>query len=490
MLAFPWGRLTTAIERRLTWAAVTVAGVLYLPTALVVQAYPEPNPFASCGTDCPPNALAVTDSTPAVVTDFVRPLREIVTVLLFAGVAIVLTRRARSGSPLLGRAVAPVAAVAICRALVLPVYFSFRAADTASAAADVLGWIWMLSLAAVTVCFAVGLLRQRLFVAKALQRLTLELTTHADARELQTTMARALEDPSLRILYWVQGDPGRWVDETGWPVKWPENEPGRAVTEVASGDRRVAAIVHDVALSQDPALVQAASSYALTALENDRLVGRLHASLRELSESRARIVSVADGERRKIERDLHDGAQQRLVALQIKLELMAERLQDVSPDSASAIRDLEDDVDVTIDEMRALARGVYPSLLAERGLSEALRAAGRGASVPTMVDAAGIGRYSPEVEATVYFACMEALQNVAKHANGASGVSISVSQNERLRFEVRDDGKGFDARNAAYGAGLTNLRDRLAAVGGDLDVESAPGLGTRIAGVIPVRRKT
>jgi signal transduction histidine kinase len=199
------------------------------------------------------------------------------------------------------------------------------------------------------------------------------------------------------------------------------------------------------------------------------------------------MMSVADRERRRVERDLHDGAQQRLVALQIQLELLATQLQDVSPKSAEAIRHLEDEVDATIDEVRAFARGVYPALLAERGLSEALRAAGRSAPVPTMVDASAIGRYSPEIEATVYFACVEALQNAAKHAHEASGVMISVSQNERLRFEVRDDGEGFDARRADYGAGLTNLRDRLDAVGGTLDVRSAPGKGTTISGAIPAK---
>jgi signal transduction histidine kinase len=485
LLAFPWGRLTTAVERRLAWAAVAVSVLLYLPTALVSTSYPTPSPFSSCGTDCPHNALAVTSSTPGVVDGFVRPLREVLAVLIFAGVAALLVRRARRGVPLMRRKVAPVAAVAVARVLLISVYFSLRAADAAGGGARALGWVWMLSLVAITTCFAVGLVRERLFVATALQRLTLELTTHARPQDLRVALADALEDRSLTILYWVPADPGRWVDEAGWPAAPPRDDPAVAVTQVGNNGRPVAAIVHDVALSQDPELVQAASAYALTALENDRLVGRLRTSLLELSESRSRIMSVADGERSKVERDLHDGAQQRLVALQIKLELVATQVQDVSPKSAAAIRGLEDEVDATIDEVRAFARGVYPSLLAERGLSEALRAAGRSAPVPTMVDAPAIGRYSPEVEATVYFACMEALQNVAKHAHEASGVMISVSQNERLRFEVRDDGEGFDARRAEYGAGLTNLRDRLDAVGGTLDVRSVPGRGTTISGAIP-----
>ena len=175
------------------------------------------------------------------------------------------------------------------------------------------------------------------------------------------------------------------------------------------------------------------------------------------------------------------------MALQIKLELMAERVEGVSPETARGLRDLEDEVDATIDEVRAFGRGVYPALLADKGLTEALRVAGRGAPLPTMVDVGNIGRYPPEVEATVYFACVEALQNVAKHANGATGVKISVSQNERLRFEVRDDGAGFESNGKPHAGGLMNIRDRLAAVGGEMEVESAPGRGTRIAGVIPTR---
>jgi signal transduction histidine kinase len=276
------------------------------------------------------------------------------------------------------------------------------------------------------------------------------------------------------------------VDETGWPVKAPEPLDGRAVTEVSADGRRIAAIVHDEALAQDPALVQAAASYALTALENDRLIGQLRSSLDELSESRARIVAGGDRERRRIERDLHDGAQQRLVALRVRLGLVAERLDAESPASAGAIRALEDQVDETIDEVRSFARGIYPSLLAERGLTEALGAAGRSAPLPTIVDAASIGRYPPEIEATIYFSCMEALQNAAKHATGATGVTIALAHNPHLRFTVSDDGGGFDPSVAAAGTGITNMRDRLAAVGGELHVDSAPGRGTRISGVIEV----
>ena len=143
------------------------------------------------------------------------------------------------------------------------------------------------------------------------------------------------------------------------------------------------------------------------------------------------------------------------------------------------------EVEETIDEVRALARGIYPSVLSEHGLAAALQTAARASPIPISLDLDGIGRFSPEVENTVYFACVEAMQNVAKHARGARHVEIAVSNGEALFFAITDDGEGFDGRVAATGAGLANLRDRLAAVGGEMTIESSPGHGTRVAGRVP-----
>jgi signal transduction histidine kinase len=484
LLAFPGGRLTSRAERRVFGGAVLLTALLYVPTAFLSE-FPTPNPWSSCGTDCPQNALALGHGAESFIHDYVRPLREVLTVILFAAVALVIAQKARRGPRLMHQLLAPVAVVAILRVLTVAGYDALRGAGADGAAADVLGVIFELSLAFVTLAFAAGLLNRRMFVADALESLTRRLRPHASASDLRNALAEALEDPSLQVVYRLQADGGSWVDETGWPAKPPERGDGSDVTEVRDGDRLIAAIVHDASLSQDRALVQAAASYGLAALENERLVGRLNSSLEELSQSRARIVAVGDRERRRIERDLHDGAQQRLVALRVRLELVAEQVAAESPAVASAIRDLEGQVDETIDDVRAFARGIYPALLAERGISEALRAAGRNATVPTIVDAAGLRRFPPEIEATVYFACMEALQNAAKHAH-ASGVTIAVSQNPHLRFEVSDDGDGFDPAIVAEGHGITGLNDRLDAVGGKLTVKSAPGEGTRISGVIPV----
>ena len=198
------------------------------------------------------------------------------------------------------------------------------------------------------------------------------------------------------------------------------------------------------------------------------------------------MVAVADRERRRIERDLHDGAQQRLVGLRIQLELAAQRLRRVMPRESEALLELGGSVEETIDEVRSIARGVYPAVLAEQGLEEALRSAARRSPMAAGVSASGVRRWPPEIETTVYFACVEALQNAIKHAGGATGIAIVLEGGDgRLRFEVRDDGPGFvDGNgNGPRGAGLVNMRDRVGALGGDLAIVSSPGQGTRVIGI-------
>ena len=484
LLAFPSGRHMTRLDRGVALAAVLLAGLLYVPTALVTPHFPEPNPWATCGVDCPRNAFALTDTQPAVIHDVVRPVREVLTVVLYLVVAAILYRRARSAAPLMRQMLIPVIAVAAVRPLTLGFYFVARGSDPLSSSVEAAGWVYMLSLPVVALGFAAGFLEARIYVGTALRRLALGLREHASRDQVRAGMAEALEDPRLEIFYREAAH--GWVDEDGVPAPQPESGPGRAVTAVRETGRPVAAIVHDEVLSLEPALLEVASAYALVVLENERLLGELRASLRELSESRARILAVGDHARREIERDLHDGAQQRLVALRIRLSMEGERLRGVSSEAAAALEGLGDQVEATIDEVRSLARGIYPPLLSQHGLVEALRGVALDAPVPTTVHADGVGRYSAETEATIYFACMEALQNAVKHADGARGVAISLTDDGRLRFEVRDEGAGFAVDATPAGGGLTNLQDRLGAIGGTLTVESAPGEGTCISGSVPV----
>ena len=226
-------------------------------------------------------------------------------------------------------------------------------------------------------------------------------------------------------------------------VEPPEPRSARCLTEVREGGRRVAALIHDDALHDQIDFVQAVASYALIALENRRLTAQVESSLREVSESRTRIQASGDRERRRIERDLHDGAQQRLVALGIQLELTEDLIKQDRERGFHKLHALGDEVGRTLEEIQALARGVYPSLLADRGLPEALRAAALRLPLAATVNPDGIGRYPAEVENAVYFCCLEAMQNASKHAPDAA-LTIALGESDGLVFEVRDDGAGFD----------------------------------------------
>jgi len=244
-------------------------------------------------------------------------------------------------------------------------------------------------------------------------------------------------------------------------------EDDRVLTELA---RQVGLAVHNARL--DTALA--------TTLDE------LRKQAEELRQSRARIVASADAERRRVERDLHDGAQQHLVALAVNLRITRDIITDDPETAAGMLEQLADEVKATIQELRDLAHGIYPPLLADSGLGEALSAAGRRNPLPVIVAADGIGRYSLEIESAIYFCCLEALQNAAKHAAGAT-VNVRLwEESGGLLFSVADDGPGFEASLATRGHGYMNMADRLGAIGGTVRWESAPGSGTRVLGSVPL----
>jgi signal transduction histidine kinase len=230
------------------------------------------------------------------------------------------------------------------------------------------------------------------------------------------------------------------------------------------------------------------------ALHNSALDTALQASLddlrianEELRASRSRIVATADQSRRQIERNLHDGAQQHLVALAVKLGLARQLVEGDRETLATLLEELRGDAQTTLTELRELAHGIYPPLLMDRGLREALVAASNRSVLPAEVEA-DVGRYPSDVEAAIYFCCLEALQNAGKHAGEGAHITITVGEADHvLRFDVADNGAGFDANSSAVrGHGFINMADRLGAIGGKLQVESAPGQGTRISGSIPL----
>src|SRR4051794_12104517 len=291
ILTFPHGRIERAAHRRLVVAAAVLVAALYVPSALLGP-FPEPSPWASCGTSCPANAFQLNDGTAALTHDVLQPARELLAVALFALVTLAVARRSRSGGPILQRIVAPVVVVAMVRTVALAVYLATRRTGGSSELADALGWVYALSLPALAVAFAIGLVAHRLFVADALERLTQTLSSRPSARELRDALAGALNDPLLTVPFRVpEGpsgggelnappppvrsrvpeSPGGWVGETGGPAGPPTAGPARAVTEARAHGKVLAAIGHDHELLYDRALLGGMSSYTVAALENRQM---------------------------------------------------------------------------------------------------------------------------------------------------------------------------------------------------------------------------
>jgi signal transduction histidine kinase len=225
------------------------------------------------------------------------------------------------------------------------------------------------------------------------------------------------------------------------------------------------------------ALVQDLASQAGLVLRNARLIEELRAS-------RQRIVAAQDARAKQLERNIHDGAQQQLVALTVKLRLLGQLASRDPARTAEMASELQTEATEALEDLRDLARGIYPPLLADKGLPAALEAQARKAAFSVSVETDGVRRYPPDVESALYFCCLEALQNVAKYAH-ATHATVRLSDEEGLSFEVSDDGLGFDPSSTGYGTGLQGMADRLDAIGGTLQMRSAPGEGTVVTGRVP-----
>jgi signal transduction histidine kinase len=485
-LAYPSGRLEARVDRLLVGAMSIVVLVLFLPRAFIAEDFEVPSPFTSCVTDCPGNALFAFDREPAFVDGFMRPAGAILASLVFAGVALRLLDRMRHSTPLGRRMFRPVAAVAIATSALTGAGFVARQADPTAPAVEAIAWMLALGVPALALAAVAGLVRWRLLAGAALERLAQCLQTGPDCATLRRAFAEAFGDPSVRIVFLAPGGDG-WLDCAGEPADVPASASGRGITEVRHDGRVIAVLAHDPVLHEQPELLAAGVAIAAVALDHNRLAAEAEASTREVRRSRARIAASAERERRRIERDLHDGAQQRLVALRIELELAEEIVRRDPEDGVQRLQQLEVDVDNALEEIRSLARGTYPPMLSDRGLVDALRAAAAGTRIAVDIDAHGVGRYAPEVESAVYFCVRESLQNALKHATSARRLRVSVdgTRHDELTFSVSDDGAGAPGGAIEPGTGITNMQDRLAAVGGELWLRSTPGVGTLVRGRVP-----
>lgn len=322
-------------------------------------------------------------------------------------------------------------------------------------------------------------------LARALVRLTraLLVSTLPAGAPVRETLAHSLGDRSLSIAYWLP-DRETFVDEHGLPVPLPEPGSDRAWTSVDYGGRRVAAIIHDSSLEASPELVQAAAAAASLALDNERLKADLRARVEELRASRIRIVEASNSARRKLERDLHDGAQQQLVALAVELRLLRTRV-DANAEAMQLIERMQAKLDAALDELRELARGIHPGILTDRGLAPALDSLAARAPLPVSCDVDLPSRPPPSVEAVAYFVVAEALTNVLKYAHATRATMRARQEDDDIIVELQDNGVG--GADERKGTGLLGLRDRVGALDGTLTVVSPAGGGTLVRARIPCR---
>jgi signal transduction histidine kinase len=477
ILAYPSGRVAGRWPRTLLFAGY--ATVVVFPLAVLLLHANRPVPL-SMGPFAHRSLLLVADHAHAV------ELLQKAEVVVFYGVLaslfiVVIVWRLLSATPRARRMLAPLllAAVAIALRAAFECFRTF--VNQQPLAYSYLFWWQIVAFIALPLALMTGMLRARLAQGKVSELVVALDRAPATPQTLRDALARALADPSLELYFWLP-ERGEFVDASGVVVSVPPDGGGRAVTTLEHENEPLAAIVYDPSLLEEPELVDAAGAAARLALENARLHAQTRAQLLQVRESRRRIASAADDERRRIERNLHDGAQNRLLALALALSAAQRRLgARADPEVDGLLSASVEELQSTVEELRLLARGLHPTVLTEYGLAAALEALTARSPVPVQLDVL-YERLPAQVEGTAYFVASEALSNVVKHAE-ATSASIGVRRRgEWLLVEVGDDGRG--GARAGGGSGLEGIADRVEALGGRLEIDSGPD-GTRIKAEIP-----
>jgi signal transduction histidine kinase len=474
LLSFPDGRLHTRLEWVVAIGAVLDVTILQWAPIFFVQF----SRTSECR-GCQANPLLITDDDS--LFHALQNFNSGLAVILIAALIVALVKRWRSYGPRERPALAPVlwtggAALAALAA-------AFTAALSGVSQTQGTNAVSAIALLLVPYAFLAGILRSRFTRFGAVNELVASLSAAPENRRgLRDALADAFGDPSLVLAYWLP-ERERYVDAAGHDITLPDGDGQRTWTSVARNGAPLAAIVHDVSLADERDLLETAGAAAGLALENERLHVELRARVEELERSRERIIEAGLAERRKLERNLHDGAQQRLVALALTMRLARDRLER-DPEGA---RELLDEAAVELDsatsELRELARGIHPAVLSERGLPAAVKALAARVPVPVQIVETPDERLPPVVEIAGYYVIAEALTNITRYAH-ASAARVKVSRtNGSVTVEVTDDGIG--GAEPSRGTGLRGLADRLAALDGRLEVTSAAGRGTTIRARIP-----
>jgi signal transduction histidine kinase len=476
LLSFPGSRIEGA-ARIVMGLAVATFVIGELPLILLSPRVVGVSGIASCAGACPANP-ALAANTPNAA-EFFRHLEGVLQATWGAGLLFYLATSFAWASHARRRLLLPVFATAVpfvAAFAVNAVVFDLAGLPPSGTARAIFAGTRIL----LPLGFIAGLLFARAYAGEALAYMARRLVGRPSVAAVEQLVRRVLDDPQATLVFWLPRSE-QFVDRHGTPVVLDAANEGLAWRGFGHGDVRVLGVVHDVVLGEDPELVDAVGAASLLALDNRRLEHDLLDSVDALRASQRRLVGAASAERRKIERDLHDGVQQKLVALRIQLELASDLTDEEG--LRDRLAEIAADFDDALDELRATAHGIYPPLLADEGLEAALREVARRWHVPLNVDLEDVGRLSEDRETAIYYCCLEALQNVAKHAGDDAVASLRLWRDRNaVRFSVSDNGVGFLSRPGAKGAGLTNMVDRIGAVGGTLAVRSAPGEGTTVLG--------
>jgi signal transduction histidine kinase len=469
LLAFPSGRLEGRVARPLVVASYATAVITQVVAVLVGEPAGDP----AC-TDCPANPVLVADADG--LAEVALAIKSAAALAFTLCAVVLLARRSRP------RAFAPVAVAAAVLLVLIVASVAAQALDLSDGVQKATQLAFIAGFALLPLAFLAGLVRSRFFrsaaVGGVIERLALE-----PGADVEKALAAALGDPSLAIAFWLPERDG-YVDREGRPVALPPDGAESVATAITHHGRRVGALVHDRSLAEDPELMRAAAGAAGLALENDRLEVELRARIQELRESSARIVEAADSERRRLGRDLHDGAQQRLISLLLDLQLAREGW-DARPDASRAAVDRAlENARAAVDELRELASGIHPAVLSQRGLDAALESLATRSPLPVELDVVLDERLPAAVETAAYFVVAEALTNVAKYAEATHARVAARREDGIAVVEIRDDGVG--GAEVSGGTGLRGLGDRVGALGGTIELDSRAGRGTLLRARIPL----
>ena len=480
LLAAPSGTLQSTWDRRLVAIAYLIVLVLVPPIYLFV----DPREDWACP-ECPENLLLIDNND--TVLQAMSFVINVVAIAFVIGVLVRLAGRWRRAAAPERRLFAPFYAAGMVLMITLVVFFGVSTALAENKAdggdlRDFLALVSLIPLAAVPYLFLYSLVRARMFQGGAVRELVGRVSQAPRPGELRDLLAQALEDPTVDLAYRLPDD-RRWVNADGRPIELPAEGSGRAATRVERDGECIAAIVHDATLNEDHGYVDAVGAAALLSIQNERLDAELRAKVEELRDSRRRMLRIGLEERRRLERDLHDGAQQRLVSMALNLRLARARLRR-DPDAADRLlAGAGEELDAALEELRELARGIHPALLSDRGLPTALETLVHRAPVPVKLRSDAGDRLPEAVELAAYFVVSEALTNVVKYAHASEATVDLGREDGRLVVEVADDGIG--GADPSRGTGLRGLADRLAVLEGRLEVDSAPGRGTIVRARIP-----